>query len=484
LHEAWANRAIAAKNSTYSSGSLPTAAFNLAQPSKPSTAIKFNNSVLNQRGFPGQLASLTEGLRQCPSPIGQGFLYRELGEAHWDQGRAALYTQSNPAAARDAWREARRAYDQALAALEAPTNANDPTCTDQYLQALKGQLRIYLALHLPGSTIETLERRGTSFVDRLLAAATTDDQRRRIQLQYSSFRQTTVDRLLRQGDPIAALATAEADKNSLISWLLHRQPQDQAYDYDQLRQLLRPGLAVVYWHLSADALTTFVLRHDVAEPIVLLPESPLRQALQLTDWLDDWNSTYQTAIGNLGEAQSDPWIQALPSKLARLATLLDLPALEPHLQGISQLLLIPHRDLHRLPIATLLSRADRTCTTLPSLRVALNLNHQPQAPIGQPLLVISDPTHSDPTKTKTTTPLYHASLESRGLRGLFPQGETLARTEVSRRALETTLVRTPSGILHFNGHASYNFEDPRDTFLPISGTDRLSLGDLLNLSLS
>jgi tetratricopeptide (TPR) repeat protein len=454
FHEAWANRGIAAKISTYNSGSLP-AAFNLAQPSKPSTAIKFNNPALNQRGFPGQLASLTEGLRQCPSPIGQGYLYRELGEAHWNQGRATLYEQFKPTAARDHWREARRAYDQALAAL-----ALDPSLITETLQSLQGLIRTCLALRdLPAA--RAAQTRGSSLFDQLRRQSPNPAPLAR---QFSSFSRLEIDLLIDEDQPRRALTQAEYYKNRTLTWILddwNQTPTDSSYP--QLRQLLTSGLtpttAILYWHLSNDALTTFILTQDQPEPIVLDLDRR-RQAYRLSQLLTDYKrdyATYSALPKDAPDRHLHPWRTKLTDRLSQLRQILAIDAIQPHLTQATQLILLPHRDLHLLPLQTYF---DRPSTTLPSLQIGLNLCSEAIA-APTTLLNIDDPAIPD------QTPLTFARIESALLRSLIPNHRHLQGSQATY-ANSLQAIQTHQGIFHFSGHGSHDPRNPENSAIGLT----------------
>ncbi len=455
-HISWANRGITAKSlAMCRSSSLP-------QPSNSFLASKFNNPALNDRGYLGQLASLTEGRRHCPSPIGQGFLYRALGDAHWDQSKTALYNQANPAAARDAWRAARSAYDQALSHLEALANSNDPACTDQYLKALKGQLRVLLALRdLPAA--RALQTKGITRLDQLRQALPAQQFTAQYGPHYNAISRLEIDLLIDEDQPSRALTQAELYKNRTLTWILDDWNQTPiSPSYPQLRELLTSGLtpttAILYWHLSQDALTTFILTPDHPDPIVLDIDRR-RQAHRLTNpttgLLTDYKRDYAsyTALPkNDPDRHLHPWRQTLADRLTTLRDILAIDQILPHITNAQHLILLPHRDLHLLPLQ---SYFDRPSTILPSLQIGLNLPSHPTA-TDQPDLLIEDPD------------LLYSTIESAILRTLLanhPTPRTLTYLPGDRASHPQTLsaLQQPHRLFHFSGHGSHDPRTPENS---------------------
>jgi hypothetical protein len=147
-------------------------------------------------------------------------------------------------------------------------------------------------------------------------------------------------------DPQTAIAIAELHKNHYLKWFLLAQAQpDQttriilnqleqlqqqtlSLKYETMRQLLSPQRGILYWHLSNATLTTFILHPQRFDPIVLATS-----ASPCLDWLQAYDSQ---------DLSTADWPQ--------LKEILQVSAIDPHLTGLTDLILIPHRDLHRLPL--------------------------------------------------------------------------------------------------------------------------------------
>jgi tetratricopeptide (TPR) repeat protein len=321
-HYAWASRGDAAARSR---SSTPYAfPFILNQ---PLANLPYKHPELNQRGYDGQVASLTVGLTYCPAhthPLSHGFLQQQLGDAHWKNA-----DRTSP---RSKFLEALTHYEQSEKVL---TIADHP---EERLQTLQRLVRVHFALNTPTETLTALIRQGAELRDRILTQAKSQPHRDRLHRTLPNFNEFTVDLLLRQGETIRAIETAEADKNGLMKWLL---PSTETPNYQQMRQWIAHR-TVVYWHFSANALTTFILTAERDRPIVLPqpdPETALKQRNELETWIENWNKNYNThletskkEINNADKTRSE-WQNNLETELEKLATILDIPTLITHLSN-------------------------------------------------------------------------------------------------------------------------------------------------------
>ncbi len=472
--DAWIGRGISAVNASLSS-SLRSSQKTLVIHSLPP---QMQNSQLDLRGYEGQIACIQEGFKYAQADSENcGKLHQGLGEAHRHWGNR----QENP---RPYWRKATASYEAALKIFTAEA------FPQARLELLTLLLRTYGALQINNEVVAALLRQGTALLRRILAEATSDPQKKRLGLQFANFGQITVDLLLQKGEIVKALETAEADKNWLMTWLLRWQDPDDipTATYDAMRQLLRPHSAIVYWHLSADALTTFILRWDKAQPTTLSRatdddiKSNIQQVRKLETWLKNWNQTYQFHIdkskGSLPSNKSD-WFKALPDQLHRLAEILQVDAIKAQLlPDIAHLTLVPHRDLHRLPLPYFFS--DYQTTTLPSLQLGQTLRPAiTQLDTSSSALTITAPNHAD------LGPLYHAEAETHLINQILAKSysvETVTAGKANHSTVSQALAN-PHLIFHFNGHAAYNFTNPKDSALALTGSDNLTVQDLSQISL-
>jgi tetratricopeptide (TPR) repeat protein len=456
-----------------------------------SLPLEMRHPDLEEPGYPGQLACLREGLKyvaRATDPEGWGQLYRFTGLAHYYYARG----QKNPAYF---WRKSVPCYETALEAL---TEDQFPTA---HLETLQDLIRVLTALK-DTETAQTLLRKGTDVLKRLLSQKTgaAKDQFER---QFRpAFNELTVALAVQSGDGPTALEIAEQDKNALLrQGLLSNQPA-QSPDYGQMQTFLQqqPHTAILYWHLSANALTTFLLTGDQVEAIT----SDFSQLIALENWIKAWKEDYPTdkketnkpplsrGAGGINpqnetEGINATWRDRLSQNLKNLKNLLSIPEIETKIAQfpqINRLILIPHRALHLFPLDSLFTN-QYTISYLPSIQVGIKLLTHPTNPENR-LLSIENPdsiqTNDDGTVTKFP-PLTAAEAESELICRLYPQ---TTRRHKSQTTLPQVIAQLnqPHSVLHFTGHGYYNFQQPLQSALALSQADRLTLNEIIKLDLS
>jgi CHAT domain-containing protein len=477
---------------------------------------------------------------------------------------------------------------------------------------------------------EELQRLGTDLLRRLLSEPKRSNySKKQLALKFVSFQQLTVDQAVQSQQLVKALELAEKGKNACLTWLLHGYSEEiSSPSYQEIQQLLNPTTAIIYWHLSPAALTTFIIKHGAEEPIVIkepLPSPPVKKRLRplpspllgenerggegvreeretisspplLEDtisslssppflrgaggdlpphdkpnlsfqhlhdfetWVNNWNKQYQeyrSKEKNLppqpplvrgeqeldkswrdnlkrgeqeynlkrGEQELDKsWRDNLPEMLEHLGNILNIPAILSELTNINQLILIPHRDLHRFPLHALFPD-NFTITYLPSAQIGLTLKAAPPSPnpfphqggrgVREESIDKEATEETADTNTSVLPPspsmgeglgvrvtnardnllsvehpnsegydqLPYAELESAAITQLFNNPQRLAGKDATKTAVEAVL---PTGysIFHFTGHGTYNFNCPSQSALILSGKDKLTLEDILRLPLN
>jgi len=551
-HDAWNNRGIAAASSV-----------NCDQLLASRSSIARQNPALNQRGYEGALASYQEGLKYChqeTQPEGWGGLHQSIGTAHYFQGR-------NDSRPHPYWQTAINSYDQALITL---TKDDFP---ELHLEVLQDYIKPLLGL---GQTAEAeeLQRLGTDLLRRLLSQPKrTNYSKKQLALKFVSFQQFTVDQAVESQQLVKALELAEKGKNACLTWLLDGYSEEiSSPSYTEIQQLLNPTRAIIYWHLSPAALTTFIIKHGAEEPIVIkepLPSPPLRGDIissppflsrsfseeaggdlpphdkpnlsfqhlhDFETWVNNWDKQYQEYRSkeknsppqpplvrgeqeyNLkrGEQEIDKsWRDNLPEMLEHLGDILNIPAILSELTNINQLILIPHRDLHRFPLHALFPD-NFTITYLPSAQIGITSSRPSlQVPNSSRLATdtfLAPPRHRGAGGVKSVASqkeigmrgnpeamgnllsvehpnsegfelLPYAVIESAAITQLFNNPQRLAGKDATKTTVEAVL---PTGysIFHFTGHGTYNYNCPSQSALILSGKDKLTLEDILRLPLN
>jgi tetratricopeptide (TPR) repeat protein/CHAT domain-containing protein len=197
-----------------------------------------------------------------------------------------------------------------------------------------------------------------------------------------------------------------------------------------------------------------------------------------------------------GLERGSNWRDNLPEMLRQLGNILDINAIvsalnltpqPPSLRGkgeqdlgersIQNLILIPHRDLHRFPLHALFPD-DFTITYLPSAQIGLipSTLFENKGYEQDNLLSIEHP------NSKGYPSLEFAQIESEAINRMFAKPTRLLSKQATKEALITALPEKHS-IFHFTGHGEYNFHNPALSQLALAGEDKLTLTDIRNFDL-
>ncbi|WP_446415741.1 CHAT domain-containing protein [Coleofasciculus sp.] len=481
-HKAWLNRGDTAGNSRHDNPEAAT----ILQFQFPNTSPILPNPDLTQRGYEGALLSYQEGLKHCPQdthPEGWGQLHQAIGYAHYEQGK---YQRNY----RDYWRQAVTEYHQALITL------TPDAYPELHLEVIQNLIRVLLGLNQHTEAKEW-RNQGLKVFQTLLNSQKSTFQKRRLQAKFFSFSQMRVDVLVEEGEPILALETAETNKNLYLTWILDaRKETTLSPDYRQIQSLTHPTTAIVYWHLSPNALTTFIIKHNSENPIIidvpLSASGEVRGIKPLEDWIKTWDESYQEYRKNplppsceKGKQElAQSWQDNLAKLLEELQHILSIPAILTQLNPesitnptpqIQNLILIPHRDLHRFPLHALFPDTF-TITYLPSAQIGLNLNNRGEI---QPIL----PLQVDYPPHENCGKLTSAVIESAAIAQLFPNSQRIS----GEQATKTTVTNALNGnytIFHFSGHGTYDHETPKNSALLLNYQDKLTINDIRQLSLN
>jgi len=484
-HKAWMNRGNAAwmsrSNPAFLSSYTPVFTF----PASPAT----KNPALNHRGYEGALASFQEGLKYCHQnshPDGWGLLHLFIGRVHYLQG------QPNPSF-HHLWWDARAEYNLALQTLTAES------FPELHLELLEDLIKVCRAL---GSIKEANKwlNRGIALLEQLIADTRSEGKKLLLARKFNRFYELRVDAQLQSGDIQKALELAEERKHLCLRWLRENRyikADPDSPNYTEIQQLLNPHIAAIYWHVSPAAITTFILRHNqppqVHSTLVTGDDGIYPTAtLQLRDfenWVKAWKENYQdyragkekgteeklsTVEGKKPAPKDHPWRKEMTAALEELKTILDIPGIVPHLSGIHHLILIPHRDLHLLPLHDLFPE-DFTITYLPSAQIGLDLQ-KPRVNPGQRLLNVENPQQD----------LRYATVESAAISLLYPDSTLPIKGQKATRIQVMTTMQTDEqlGVFHFTGHGQHDINQPLESSLLLAGEDKLTLRDIFQLDLS
>ena len=319
-------------------------------------------------------------------------------------------------------------------------------------------------------------------------------KKQQLALKFAGFQQFTVDLAVQSGDVVQALECAEAGKNACLSWILGDESEISP-TWEEMKQLVNNYSAIVYWHLSPAALHTFILKHDSPSPIcdnkcrdvaVQSIDVAMLRLYKFENWLKQWNEQYANYRKGKNDNSQDEvkdWRENLPELLKELSTILDIPSIISQItnNSIQNLILVPHRDLHRFPLHALFPD-NFIISYLPSAKIGLNQSKLPQWNYSYndsqiKLLSVEHP------PSNGLELLEFAEVESEAITRMFPNCTRIRSQQATQNAVESALANNHS-IFHFTGHAGYNFHNPALSELKLTAEDKITLENICKLDLS
>ena len=406
-----------------------------------------------------------------------GKLHEAKGIAHYEHGKqTATYFKS--------FHKAKASYEQARELLKSPL------IPETYLEVMQGLITVCRSLGDP-KTSEYLTEATTVLENLLLDNQTHPEDKLRLQRKFAGLYQLEVDTLVEFGNKINALEKAESRKNFCLQWMRAASPNPtDSPTYPQIRDLLanNTATAIIYWHLSPVSLTAFIITPDnfqtISTPVTdLFPNS---KSQSLENWLKDWKTNYQnySQLSKEQSKESHPWRQSMTAQLQKLADILKIPEICTHLTNIQHLILIPHRDLHLLPLDALFQNPlmapqqpterhqIRTISRLPSAQIAILQQQQhPTETVPNSLLMVE---HSQGKSALKYTEIEAAAI-----------GQFYATQRPSNTATKTAIIqalKANQGIFHYTGHAYHNTEKSEASALILTSGEELTLTDILQLN--
>ncbi len=215
---------------------------------------------------------------------------------------------------------------------------------------------------------------------------------------------------------------------------------------------------------------TFIIKHNELIPLKPTPTSNSN----LEQWIKEWDKDYQDYRGKKDEEKEDkkehPWRINISDRLETLKEILGISEIEKELEDIEKLILIPHQDLHRLPLHSLFNKKDWTISYLPSLQIGLKLKQKKQQLNNsqkESLLSIENPRRD----------LVFSEIESGIINTYF------AIVEPSIINIEDFKNAIPNHThLHFTGHGNYIFDDPKRSALEFENESKLTAYEISHLN--
>ncbi len=458
------------------------------------TNISSNNPALDLRGIEGKLASYEEGLRyvsQDTHSEGWGRLHLAMGSTYYEIGKREL-------APSESWNTAQAHLEAALLTL------TRDDYVQLHLEVLQNLITVLLGLGRVASA-QDLQRRATDIWRQLLnEASTPEESKQKFALKFVGIGQLAVDIAINTGELLLGLEIAEHLKNATFAWqILGWTEEIYSPSYAEIQQLLNPTTAIVYWHISPYGLRCFVIKHKATEPIPIftpvlnvgenddLPRpEPVKRLVELEDWLKDWNHQYleyRTEGEEKQNKSNHSYRKEMEMRLFNLRNILNIESILGELEGINQLILIPHRDLQRFPLHALFNLATSQAhnlkiTYLPSASRGLLLQSELQSESqneGRKLSFLSvEHPHS-----VTHPSMQFGKLESEMISHMFDNPERIQGLKASKKNVEDALTGNYN-IFHFVGRSTDNLSYPEQSELALAGSDKLTLQEIAQKQLT
>ncbi len=464
--EAWLARGSAAAKSHYFDRDLSL-----------SSPVAQTNPALNARGEAGKLNSYLESLKYVGNdtqPEGWGRMHLAIGNCYYDIGKR----YSTP---RDYWYQAVDEYNQALVTITADA------LPELHLELLQHFIKVLVGLR-ETTQAQELHQYSTDFLQELLTQANrSDENRKQLTLKNIAFEQLAVEIAIQYGEIVQGLEIAEHGKNACLNWLLYGWTDNiDSPNYSSILKLLNPTTVAIAWHISPSSLRTFIIKPNAPEPIpVFTPmlnvapdEFPLPEAVhrlvEFEDWLEEWNreySDYRSTARNKQSKINHSWRGNMQQRLAKLREILCISSIERELQGIQNIILIPHRDLHRLPLHGLFS-SNFAISYLPSLQIGLNIQQQNTSTNKLSLRVLS----VEHPETKDYPPFKSAKLAALAISKMFDNHRRIQGLRATKPEVENALIGNYN-ILNFYGYAADKLNFSTSEIL-LAGEDKITLEEI------
>lgn len=261
--------------------------------------------------------------------------------------------------------------------------------------------------------------------------------------------------------------------------------QVKPISYSEIETLVDDRTTIVEWYICNDNFHTFIITHSSERPLVWSSSAEEIQALM--DWQNEYLQDYQQ--------NRKQWIEKLPERLQSLAIILHIDEIINYLpSNCDQLILIPHRFLHLIPLHALplspnthlLDHFSRGVRYAPSCQL-LQLTGKQLCSDFNRLLAIQNPTKD----------LGHSAVEVKSIQNCFAHTDTLIENAATKAAIVEIKIKNDgtreviqnsqlslANCVHFSCHAEFNFEFPLESALLLANKERITLGEIFDLDLS
>ncbi|MBE8970170.1 CHAT domain-containing protein [Nostocales cyanobacterium LEGE 12452] len=286
--------------------------------------------------------------------------------------------------------------------------------------------------------------------------------------RHTIFPQEVVAQLDRLRDEIASSqsqlqnATAE-EPTALVQHLqqLRQQrnelqdrylPIGSGFQFQPFQSTLSHRTAIVEFYITNNQLLVFIITNQTQQPIVLSPD--LINLKKLENWANNYLNAYSQ--------KKSHWQRRLTTRLHLLAKILHVDEIIKQIPTeCNQLILIPHRYLHLLPLhalplprdSSLFDRFPEGVSYAPSCQL-LQLAQTRQRPEFTHLFAVQNPTGD----------LTYTDIEVETIQSYFNTSNLLKQKIATKEAVDDTSLATVH-CAHFSCHGYFNVTEPRKSAL-------------------
>ncbi|MEG3973066.1 CHAT domain-containing protein [Microcoleus sp. herbarium8] len=236
--------------------------------------------------------------------------------------------------------------------------------------------------------------------------------------------------------------------------------------------------AIIQWYILGDRFLTFIITQS---SVPKLWQSEPADLQALNHWFDEYLQDYDRPL-------KTHWRDNLESRLHQLAEILHLEDILKRVpDNCQQVILIPHRLLHLLPLHAmplpnqqdkcLLDKFPKGVRYAPSCQL-LQLSQKQERPYLTHLFGIQNPTQD----------LTYASLQVQTICQHFDSAQVLVETAATKAALINNNDRAKplrsAHCLHFACHGDFNEKSPLESYLKLANNELLSLGEIFSLDIN
>lgn len=441
-------------------------------------------TVLHTQSPEAGIATWDEGIQalRCDAEeyaLGCGSLHQRKGDIQSQEARQQLSPQTM-------WKAAKLSYLKALDLLNFQTFPQQHLEIWQSLLLVRFHLQETSAIHAmlleAAIKLQTLEQDAKLSPEQIL----------QIEQKFVGFQQIRVDWLVQQNQLTEAILQIEHYQDQTLGcWRFGPDYKAIQPQYADIQSLLNQQRAILYWHISPTALSTFLLKYK-HEPILLgsqplSPKNPQQdekvpssteQQYRLQSWQKNWQKTQQRA-----ERADDPsrvtgagfWLRGQATQLLNeLKEILAIDILcETALTDIQEIILVTPRRWREIPLPILFPEHFNV-TLLPSLQIGLNLL-QPEQIHKDHLLNIVPPSPSDFGGDS-----HLAELEAMAIARTYNQHIQLSGQQLTQKTLMAAL-KISSGRIHFTGLTAPNGQSLSTTAWHLTDEYYLTLSNLFEL---